>query len=487
MRLTTRRAAFRHWRRTRPFWAGLFVMAGGMFIIAPPLAPIKAMLTGGPAVTTGVAVGVILVAAGVVFWIRPVQRVFTSVVAAAFSVISFATTNFGGLGIGMLLGIIGSSMAFGWREIPPAEGARDDGEAGDQPDGGEPRRWGVPDDERRDEKPPSDGDAGEPDPTRVVDLDISVTSQGAGTAAGDPGPVHRLGSMRQPQPRRRLLRGAAAATAVTALGVIAAAPAHAQACLPSGIPWPSWWSPAPPACTGPMTLGDMSQTSATAAASAPPRSPDPAETPPASPHVGATSAPPSLADAPGTPAKSPGPDEPIPSPSESTPAPKASGDITYQPVPPATEQADDGPLPARIAPTISADRLDANALQIKGSRWLETPTGRTKVLVLHATSITLTNYQLTTAQSGPGLTLRFDVTVNDVDLYMASLSGVLRIAGLPLRISLSADLIPDFLPLDITLPQLSLDTVEAKQTLIVSPDATFTGLKIVSRAGEPDE
>ncbi|MGW1720716.1 hypothetical protein [Streptomyces sp. NPDC002156] len=63
----------------------------------------------------------------------------------------------------------------------------------------------------------------------------------------------------------------------------------------------------------------------------------------------------------------------------------------------------------------------------------ETPTGRTKVLVLHAASITLTNYQPATAQPGPGLTLR----------------------------------------LDITLPQLSLDIVEAKQTLIVSPNATF--------------
>ncbi|MFF3373722.1 hypothetical protein ACFYXF_12350 [Streptomyces sp. NPDC002680] len=105
--------------------------------------------------------------------------------------------------------------------------------------------------------------------------------------------------------------------------------------------------------------------------------------------------------------------------------------------------------------------------------------------MLHAASITLTNYRLTTAQPGPGLTLRFDVTVNDVDLYMASLSGVLRLAGLPLRISLSADLIPDFLPLDVTLPRLSLDTVEAKQTLIVSPNATFTDLEITSHSVEP--
>ncbi|MFF3373721.1 DUF6114 domain-containing protein [Streptomyces sp. NPDC002680] len=164
MRLAAGRAAFRHWRRTRPFWAGLFVMAGGGFIIAPPLAPIKAVLTGGPAVTTGIAVGVVLVAAGVVFWIRPVQRVFTSVVAAAFSVISFATTNFGGLGFGMLCGVIGSSMAFGWRANPPADDAEDDGADGGRPAGGEPSREDVPDDDQADGKHPSDGDTGEPDP-----------------------------------------------------------------------------------------------------------------------------------------------------------------------------------------------------------------------------------------------------------------------------------------------------------------------------------
>lgn len=48
------REPFRNWRRSRPFWAGVFVMFGGAVIILVPPAPLPIMLELGPAAIAGV-------------------------------------------------------------------------------------------------------------------------------------------------------------------------------------------------------------------------------------------------------------------------------------------------------------------------------------------------------------------------------------------------------------------------------------------------
>ncbi|MGC9538903.1 DUF6114 domain-containing protein [Streptomyces sp. UG1] len=456
MRLTQVRADFRHWRRTRPFWAGLWVMAGGCFIVAPPIAPVEIMLTAGPAGTTALGVGVVLFAAGVVFWTRPQQRVFTAVVSAAFSVVSFATTNFGGLGIGMLLGVLGSSMAFGWRATPAAEGPgsghpREGGRGTEHP--GQPAAEDPTADVSEDgQRTDADGDS-HPVPAAPRADDTARSDATANRVAAPilrkPGLRRRVGSRRTP---RRLLRGGVLACAALQLSLMTAGPAHAQSCLPDGVPWLLPWPPAPPPCSDPSP------------------EPSPSDEPAPAPSTTPGSGPSGAAPAPSSPSGV----EPLPS--------KPAG-VHQTAVPPAPEEDTDLPLPARIPPDISAAKLDAHALEIKGSRTLPTTDGAVKVLVMHAASVSLRDYRLDTAQPGPGLGVGFDITIHDVDLYLSSLSGTLRVAGVPIRLALSADLLPDFLPLNVPLPQLTLESVKAQQTLIVSPRAEYSGLRITTRSG----
>jgi hypothetical protein len=118
------RAWFRGWRRTRPSWGGLLVIAGGAELLALPLAPLPVFLREGTAAVSGVAIGLILIVAGLFFWFAPEQRAFIAIITAICSVASVPSSNFGGFGIGAALGVIGSSMAFGWRPYPqrPAAG-----------------------------------------------------------------------------------------------------------------------------------------------------------------------------------------------------------------------------------------------------------------------------------------------------------------------------------------------------------------------------
>lgn len=438
MRLTRLRADFRHWRRTRPFWAGL--------------------------------------------WVLPHQRLFTAVVSAAFSVISFATTNFGGLGLGMILGVLGSSMAFGWRPAPAAEhsggggghgterpgpptteGPSEGGSNDERSDGGSRRQGPIGTAHSRNRN--TTGVSGKDDPRGVDGKQIPagecaadvVRPHATASRAEAPhgrsadGARHRAVARRTPP---RLLRAGTLACAAFLLSLVTVAPAQAQPCLPDGLPWLLPWRPAPPPCTDP------------------PSGPDPS--PPPSP------APPGPRPDPGT-----DPSEGSPDPSRTSLGrlPETSGEIKHTAVPPAPGQDKDLPLPALLPPNIRAAKLDARALEIKGSRILPTTEGGIKVLVMHAASVSLQGYRLDTVQTGPGLGLAFDITIEDVDLYLPSLSGTLRVAGVPLRLSLSADLLPDFLPLNVPLPRLALETVEAQQSLIVSPRAEFTGLRIESRSG----
>lgn len=108
------RAPFRNWRRSRPFWAGGFVMFGGAVIILLPLAPLPIMLEIGFAAIAGVVLGLVLIIGGLFFWFTPANRAFVAVITAACSVISLPASNLGGFIVGMMAGIIGSCMAFGW-------------------------------------------------------------------------------------------------------------------------------------------------------------------------------------------------------------------------------------------------------------------------------------------------------------------------------------------------------------------------------------
>ncbi|MFE4018449.1 DUF6114 domain-containing protein [Streptomyces sp. NPDC059101] len=121
-----RRAAFRRWRRTRPFWAGLLLLSGGAELVLVPLSPLTVLVSLGLGGLAALGIGLALMVAGVFLWCTPAAHHYVSINALILSVLSFAATNLGGFLVGMGLGIAGSALGFGWT---PVRDAADTGRA----------------------------------------------------------------------------------------------------------------------------------------------------------------------------------------------------------------------------------------------------------------------------------------------------------------------------------------------------------------------
>ncbi|MER5967188.1 DUF6114 domain-containing protein [Streptomyces sp. NPDC002057] len=115
------RAAFRSWRRTRPFWATVWTGLGGFVIFFLPMAPLGKILQVGVGGIAGMAGGVVLMAMTLLMLVLPGQRHTAGVIAVIAGVASFPLSNLGGLFVGMVLSILGGCMAFGWLPEKPAE------------------------------------------------------------------------------------------------------------------------------------------------------------------------------------------------------------------------------------------------------------------------------------------------------------------------------------------------------------------------------
>lgn len=134
---TRRRLQFRAWRGERPFWAGLFVMLGGLPIAYFPYANLQiGHLTLAMATTAGAGsliIGVLLVVLGVSLWFQKHVRVFAGVAAILLALVSIPVSNIGGFLIGFLLSLVGGAMAVSWApgtppaQEPPADGNGHDG------------------------------------------------------------------------------------------------------------------------------------------------------------------------------------------------------------------------------------------------------------------------------------------------------------------------------------------------------------------------
>jgi Family of unknown function (DUF6114) len=125
----TRRARFRAWRRSRPFSGGLLVLLAGLELLLIPLSgvlghgAIKLVIYIGIGGVFGVLIGLLLVAAGIIIWVNPVHRVFYGIAGIVLGIVSFPASNLGGFFIGMLLAVIGGSLAFAWAPGEPSEPA----------------------------------------------------------------------------------------------------------------------------------------------------------------------------------------------------------------------------------------------------------------------------------------------------------------------------------------------------------------------------
>jgi hypothetical protein len=105
---------WRAWRRARPFWGGLFVVLGGGEILLSELASLPLVIHIGLHGLASYLVPVLLLVCGLLLWFHLPLRTFYSVLAILLALGSWITSNLGGFFVGMLLGLIGGSLAFAW-------------------------------------------------------------------------------------------------------------------------------------------------------------------------------------------------------------------------------------------------------------------------------------------------------------------------------------------------------------------------------------
>lgn len=119
------RRNFRDWRGDRPFWAGLFIVFGGVPIAYFPYAHLQVgHLTLAMSTTAGAGsliIGVLLVVLGISLWFQKHVRTFAGVAAILLGLVSLPVANLGGFLIGFLFALIGGAMAVSWVPGEPDE------------------------------------------------------------------------------------------------------------------------------------------------------------------------------------------------------------------------------------------------------------------------------------------------------------------------------------------------------------------------------
>ncbi|WP_206072124.1 DUF6114 domain-containing protein [Antrihabitans stalactiti] len=105
---------FRGFRRSRPFWGGLWMIVGGWAILKLSLVGLQLMFSAGLTGFGGWLSGGGLILCGIAAWLAPSQRFFAGLIGLLLAVVSFVISNLGGLFVGMFFGIVGSAMVLCW-------------------------------------------------------------------------------------------------------------------------------------------------------------------------------------------------------------------------------------------------------------------------------------------------------------------------------------------------------------------------------------
>lgn len=108
------RSWFRAFRRTRPFWGGLWIVVGGWLIVRLSMVPLQVVLSAGTAGFGGWLTGGGLIVCGLIAWAMPSQRYVAGVIAILLAVASLVLSNLGGMFLGMAFGVIGAAMVLSW-------------------------------------------------------------------------------------------------------------------------------------------------------------------------------------------------------------------------------------------------------------------------------------------------------------------------------------------------------------------------------------
>ncbi|HTF08634.1 MAG TPA: DUF6114 domain-containing protein [Asanoa sp.] len=112
---------FGRWRRSRPFWGGLLLLLSGIEIFLSTQLSLGGLsFQLGPTGFLSWLIPTILAACGVLAWAAPQQRMFYAVVGAVTAVFSLIGVNLGGFFLGLILGIVGAGLVFGWTPLAAA-------------------------------------------------------------------------------------------------------------------------------------------------------------------------------------------------------------------------------------------------------------------------------------------------------------------------------------------------------------------------------
>lgn len=107
---------FRLWRRTRPFWGSVWMIVAALILLAFPISLLQFAFLVNTLWASLVIGGLILVMALIQLFL-PSYAVITGSIGLVLSLVSFITNTFGGLALGMLLGIIGCALSIAWRPV----------------------------------------------------------------------------------------------------------------------------------------------------------------------------------------------------------------------------------------------------------------------------------------------------------------------------------------------------------------------------------
>ncbi|GAA3786128.1 hypothetical protein GCM10023083_22680 [Streptomyces phyllanthi] len=108
------RQRFREWRGRRPFPGGLLLVLGGAEILVTMKAPLPVLLHIGMQGIAGYLLPTMMIVCGLLILFNPSQRLFYSIIAVLLTVGTWLTSNLGGFIVGLVLGLVGSVLTFGW-------------------------------------------------------------------------------------------------------------------------------------------------------------------------------------------------------------------------------------------------------------------------------------------------------------------------------------------------------------------------------------
>lgn len=117
--LNLARLWFRRFRRTRPFWGGVWSIVAGLWIIKMMDFGLVVAVSGGWSYSAGYILGGAMAVFGLVAWFAPLYKAISGIAVYLTALFAFIAANLGGFLIGTVLGIIGGSLIWSWGDKKP--------------------------------------------------------------------------------------------------------------------------------------------------------------------------------------------------------------------------------------------------------------------------------------------------------------------------------------------------------------------------------